>query len=427
METINPNPYPLAYGSSYLRLALDSSLSTDIISPMEIPSANNPVEIITQSLKHPLNELDLAQFKNIKSVAIAVNDKTRPVPHQFMLPPLLEKLYSLGITAQNIKLIIATGTHKPMVEEEYERILPADIYKNYPVCSHNCDDNENLEYLGETSRKTPVLINRQFLDADLRIVLGNIEPHHFMGFSGGAKSMSIGLAGRETINKNHAMLTDPKATIGEYENNPMRQDVEEIGQIAGLQYAENVILNHKKEIVNAYSGAPLVVMKAGIEEVRRTGQVSIKSLYDVVIASAGGAPKDINLYQSQKAITHAAMCVRDGGAVILAAKCPEGSGSAAFEEFMQGVATFEEVFRRFKRDGFRVGPHKAFQIARLASRVSLIMVSDIPDELVRNWFITPAHDLDQAFQIARRTISPLRKIAIMPRATNTIPYLLGGL
>ena len=426
METTNPNTYQLAYGSEYLSLTLDSNFTADVISPMDIPSVEDPTEMVRQSLIHPVDGLNLAQFAGKKTVAIAVNDKTRPVPHHYMLPPLLEKLHSLGFTAQNIKLIIATGTHKPMPAEEYARILPADIYTNYPVCSHDCDDNENIKYLGETSRKTPVLINRQFLDAELRIVLGNIEPHHFMGFSGGAKSMAIGLAGRETINTNHAMLTDPKATIGEYEENPMRQDVEEIGAIANLQYVENVILNSKKDIVKVYCGAPLPVMKAGIEEVRRTGQVSIENLYDVVIASVGGAPKDINLYQSQKAITHAALCVKDGGAVILAAKCPEGSGSPAFEAFMQGVTTFEQVFQKFTHDGFRVGPHKAFQIARLASRVSIIMVSDIPDELVSSWCITPAKNLNQALAIARNTITPMQRIAIMPRATNTIPYLVGA-
>ena len=164
-------------------------------------------------------------------------------------------------------------------------------------------------------------------------------------------------------------------------------------------------------------------MKAGIEEVRRTAQVAIQGPYDLVFASVGGAPKDINLYQSQKAMTHAALCVRDHGAVILAAKCPEGSGNQAFEEYMQGVSTIEQVFQKFNLDGFRVGPHKAFQIARLASRVNIIMVSDLPDHMVKSWFITPAKNLDEAFKIACETITPLNKIAVMPRATNTIPYI----
>jgi nickel-dependent lactate racemase len=424
MDITSPKIFKLAYGADYLDLKLDSSLAVDVINPLEIPSAGDPIEVVRESLDFPIDGLDLSGFSDAKTVAITINDKTRPVPHKFMLPPLLDKLIGLGFASHNIQLIIATGTHKPMPVEEYEKILPRDIFENFPVVSHDCDNLDNLVFLGETSRKTPVFINRQFIEADLRVALGNIEPHHFMGFSGGAKSMSIGLAGRETINKNHAMLIDPRTTIGEYEDNPMRQDVEEIGQIAGLHYAVNVILNSQKDIVKSFAGAPLDVMKAGIQEVRRTGQVSIQSPYDVVIASVGGAPKDINLYQSQKAITHAAMCVRDGGAVILAAKCPEGSGSMAFEEFMHGITSLEDVFQKFNREGFKVGPHKAFQIARLASRVKIILVSDLRDDLVRKWFITPAQTLEQAFMMAKQSITPLDRIAVMPRATNTIPHVI---
>ena len=423
MVKISTQTFKLAYGTDYINLELDSTIPIDVITPREIPSVENPMAVVRQSLDAPLASLHLSRFAGGKTVAIAINDKTRPVPHNFILPPLLDKLISLGFMASHIKLIIATGTHKPMAENEYEKILPADIIKNFQVISHDCDDFKNLVFIGETARKTPVFLNRQFVQADLRIVVGNIEPHHFMGFSGGTKSMSIGLAGRETINKNHAMLIDPMAAIGEYENNPMRQDIEEIGQMAGLNYAVNVILNHKKEIVKAFAGSPLDVIEAGIAEVRQTGQVSIDAPYDLVIASVGGAPKDINLYQSQKAITHAALCVRGGGAIILAAKCPEGIGSQAFEDFMQGINSIDDVFQKMDREGFKVGPHKAFQIARVASRVKIIMISDLPDDFVRKCFISPARTLEKAVELAKQFVYPVERIAIMPRATNTIPNL----
>ena len=423
MVKISTQTFKLAYGTDYINLELDSTIPIDVITPREIPSVENPMAVVRQSLDAPLASLHLSRFAGGKTVAIAINDKTRPVPHNFILPPLLDKLISLGFMASHIKLIIATGTHKPMAENEYEKILPADIIKNFQVISHDCDDFKNLVFIGETARKTPVFLNRQFVQADLRIVVGNIEPHHFMGFSGGTKSMSIGLAGRETINKNHAMLIDPMAAIGEYENNPMRQDIEEIGQMAGLNYAVNVILNHKKEIVKAFAGSPLDVIEAGIAEVRQTGQVSIDAPYDLVIASVGGAPKDINLYQSQKAITHAALCVRGGGAIILAAKCPEGIGSQAFEDFMQGINSIDDVFQKMDSEGFKVGPHKAFQIARVASRVKIIMISDLPDDFVRKCFISPARTLEKAVELAKQFVYPVERIAIMPRATNTIPNL----
>jgi lactate racemase len=423
MKINNFITYELAYGPTSLQVDLPANIPVDVVSPSDTPAAANPLGVIENALDDPLNGLSLNAFSGVKSAAIAINDKTRPVPHHYILPPLLDRLQKLGIPRQNIKLIIATGTHKPMPREEIEKLLPPEIIRDYPVISHDCDDSSNLTCLGNTSQGTPVWINSLFWKSDLRIVTGNIEPHHFMGFSGGAKSLSIGLSGRETINKNHAMLINPNANIGIYEKNPMRQDVEEIGKLAGLQYALNVILNNKKEIVKAFAGRPLDVIEAGIEEVRTTGQIAIPYLYDIAVASVGGSPKDINLYQAQKAMTHAAACVRDGGAVILAAQCPEGSGSKAFEDYMVGINSIEEVFNRFSREGFRVGPHKAFQIARLAERVKFYLVSQLPDEQVRRWFITPVKTLNEGVSLATQEISPVNHMVVLPRATNTIPYL----
>jgi nickel-dependent lactate racemase len=396
----------LKYGDGKIALTLDRDIHYDILEPKKVDGLPNPIEAVRESLEHPINDLTLTSFGKIKNVAIAINDKTRPVPHHFILPPLLDKLQNMGLQAQNIRFFIATGTHVPMPEQEFERVLDAEIIKKYPVVSHDCDSLGNLKYFGETSRGTPVWINKAYIESDLKIVIGNIEPHHFMGFSGAAKSLSVGLAGRNTINTNHAMLTDPQ-----------------IAQMAGLQYAVNVVLNDHKEITRVFCGSPVDVMRAGIEETQRTALVQINDPYDLVIASAGGVPKDINLYQAQKAITHAAAALRDGGVVLLAAQCPEGSGSVSFENFVKDLHSIEEVFTRFKQDGFKIGPHKAFQIAKLASRVNIFMVSDIPSHLVEKWFIHPVDNLDQGFELAKEMLNPLTRIAIMPRATNTIPHI----
>lgn len=392
--------------------------------PVDQPGLTNPLEAVTAALENPIDDSSISSFKGVKNVAIAVNDKTRPVPHDLILPPLVDQLEKAGIQRANIRFIIATGTHLPMQPEEFSRILPESICDRYEVISHDVDDTSNLKFLGNTSRQTPVYVNQKYYNADLKIVVGNIEPHHFMGFSGGVKSASIGLTGRKTINKNHAMLVDPLATIGEYENNPMRQDIEEIGKMIGVQIALNVILNNKKEITRVISGSPLGVMKEGIKTVREISQIQVKSPYDLVVASAGGKPKDINLYQSQKAMTHASILVRNGGVLLIAAACPEGIGSTAFEQFMDGVNNYPEAVKKFEVEGFRVGPHKAFQIARIASRVNkIILVSDMPDQLVKKCLLEPARDLQSAF-LRAASLTPVKRIAILPRATNTIPSIL---
>lgn len=417
--------YKLAYGKDSQSLELPDGCQVDWIEPAFVPAAADPIRVVSDALANPVDGRLLSSYKNIQSVAIAVNDKTRPVPHEQLLPPLLDALHAMGIPDRAIQFIIATGTHLPMQSDEFNRILPPGIPQRYNVLSHNCDDLDHLVSLGTTSRGTPAWANRDYRDADLRIVVGDIEPHHFAGFSGGYKTAAIGLAGRETINKNHAMLIDPNARIAEFEKNPLRQDIEEIGDLLGVHFALNAILNGEKRIVKAVSGHPRAVMQAGIPISRSVCQTPASGKYDIVVASAGGAPKDINFYQAQKALTHASLFTRDGGVIILVAACPEGSGSRGYEEFMEGVHTPDEVFDKFRARGFRVGPHKAFQVARDARRVKIILLSEIPPQQVSGLLMTPAESLPGAFALAQRILSPTPlgdlRIAILPRATNTIP------
>ncbi|NPV85165.1 MAG: nickel-dependent lactate racemase [Anaerolineae bacterium] len=414
--------YSLPYGNTELIFDLPDESMVDVISPVDLPPAPNPLDEVRRSLLAPFGKT-IKDFSGAASAAIAINDKTRPVPHQHLLPPLLEMLQQIGVPRQSTFLVVASGTHSPMPPSEYSDILPPEIIEKYPVISHNCEDDKMLVYIGNTSRNTPVYINRRYYEADLKIAVGNIEPHHFMGFSGGAKSVSIGLTGRKTITANHSFLTDPRADIGVYEENPMRQDVEEIGDMVGVQFALNAVLNSKKKIAFALAGNPRQVMEKGIEIVRDKCQVTVDTPYDLVIASPGGFPKDINLYQAQKGISHSSAIVRDGGVIILAAACPEGSGSQSFEQFMQGISSCEEVFAKFEREGFKIGPHKAFQIARIASKKHILLISQLPPAMVRGWLMIPQADSHSAIQSAMQLLPNIAKIAIMPRATNTIPRL----
>ncbi len=359
--------YNLHYGHGSIKFEIPGSTQIDLIAPVDFPAALDPFEEVKHALLHPLGGITLSHFSQVRTAAIAINDKTRPVPHHLLLPPLLDQMELLGLSPANISLIIATGTHTPMKPEEFPLVLPREIIDRYPIFSHDAD-SPDLVFIGDSSRGTPIYINRQYMEADLRIVVGNIEPHHFMGFSGGVKTAAIGLAGRETINRNHALLPHPNAKTAHFEDNPMRQEVEEIGKRIDVQFALNAILNNDIEIVKIIAGTPLSVIEKGIVLAKSICQVSVAHPYDLVIASAGGHPKDINLYQSQKALTHAALLTRDGGTIILLAECPDGPGSDGYEKFMDGVTSFDQIFEKFNRDGFEIGPHKAFLVARDASR-----------------------------------------------------------
>jgi nickel-dependent lactate racemase len=420
MPTIN-----VPYGKGEVNFRLPDGVQAELIAPRQTLAEPDPEGAVEAALSAPLGGVHWHDFLGARSAAIAINDKTRPVPHHYLLPPLLRRLRKLGLSPEAITIIIATGAHPSMLPEEYGRVVPADVLARYSVLCHAAGDRENLLHRGRTARGTPVWVNRHFAAADLRIVVGNIEPHQFQGFSGGMKGAAIGLAGRETITHNHALMSEPLARLGCYDDNPARQDVEEIGRLMGVHLALNAVLNGQKEIVQVVGGEPLAVMRAGIPVSREVCEVAVAAPFDLVIASPGGHPKDINLYQSQKALAHAGLVARDGGTVIVAAACPEGSGSQSYETWMAARQSHEEVMTRFRREGFRLGPHKAYLVSRDAARLRVFLVSDMSPERVRRFLLEPAESIDAALAASLPAMPPDARIGVVPQASSTIPQVLG--
>jgi nickel-dependent lactate racemase len=410
----------LPYGRGSLTLTLPDEWEVTVLHPADAPPAADAAAAVEAALDSLLGGQRWADFAGLSSAAIAINDKTRPIPHEVLLPPLLKRLEALGIPPARITLLIATGTHPPMPPDEFPRILPPDVLARYPVLCHNSDDAANLVYKGETPRGTPVYINRRWDEADLRVVVGGIEPHQFMGFSGGVKSAAIGLAGRATINRNHALLMHPDSQLGRYDGNPAREDVEDIGRLIGVHLALNALLNRDKKLVRALAGDPRAVMRAGIGPALALYTVPVAAPFDAVIASPGGHPKDINLYQAQKGLAHASLITRDGGMVLLAAACPEGTGSASYESWIADMPSLAAVLARFQREEFRVGPHKAYQIARDAARVRVLLLSEMPPAFVRRLLLTPVC-ADEA--VGALALPPGARVGVLPLANATIPRL----
>ncbi len=266
----------LPYGKEQISVEIADDLSPEIIMPpVSLPSGDAQTKV-KEAITHPVGDFTWEKISSSGNVAIAINDKTRPVPNAIMIPPILEKLTSLGFKPEQITFFIATGTHTPMRSDEFPLLLPQEIIDQYKIVSHDCDDMTNLHYLGETTRQIPVWINSAFYHSNVKILVGNIEPHHFMGYSGGAKTASIGLTGRETINKNHAMLVEPTSTFGVYAENSTRQDVEEMGDLIKIDAALNVVMNPAKQIMHAVFGSPREVMTIGIPFSQAICQTRVK-------------------------------------------------------------------------------------------------------------------------------------------------------
>lgn len=410
--------YSLKYGNGTIMFSLNDHV--DVITPHQekmVPLSS--IQIDFQPLKNLIRNDNKIPSEIV--VGIAINDKTRPVPYSQLIPPIINYLLNSGILEKNIQFFVANGTHVPDYDYGY---LKLDDYflNNFTFLQHNC--LENLVYLGTTSYGTPIHINRSYYECDLKICVGNIEPHHFAGYSGGVKTAAIGLAGKETITSNHALLKDANSVACEYDKNKIRMDIEEIGNCVGVDLVLNCIQTKDLGILNVLFDQPKKVMEQAIPIVDKFFTVAIDQKYDLVIASAGGYPKDINFYQSQKATTNASKILKENGVMLIIAECREGPGSDPYYQYVTKFSSPSEVITDFENKEFMIGQHKAYLTAKIQSRQKIFLFSSMPDYTVKNLLIEPVEDISTF--INNLPIDSARKIAIMPNAVTTIPKLKGG-
>lgn len=379
-----------------------------------------PAIDVSKELSYRL-EGRLESFRN-KKVAIAIPDITRYNISTKVLPTLVEELGRVNVG--EIKLLIGSGLHRIPSQEDIKFLIPP-LPIDTEVILHNSMDDSDLIYLGETSRGTPIFINRHFVEADKKIVIGTIEPHQFTGFSGGAKGVVIGLGGYKTIKKNHSFLASENARLGILEGNPVREDIDEAGKIVGIDLMINGIINEKKEIIGVFVGDIVEEYKRGVRFVKKISTVESPEV-DIAIVSPGGFPKDIDMYQSQKALAHAENIVRDGGIIILIAECIEGVGNNLFLKTMQEVKNPQELVEKFKKEGFEMGKHKAFLLCRTLERVKVFVISKLPNEVSQKLFLIPFSSVEKALKAAQRELGEDSKIAILPNASSIIPVKRGG-
>lgn len=416
----------IPYGQGAVKLRLPSCRSVELLQPQVGPTPPDQVAEVERALDHPLGSASLASLRQGKRCVIVISDDTRPLPYDLLLPPLLDRLMGTGgLLPSQVDLLVAAGAHPPMNREAVRAFLPAEITAAHRVICHNAREGSELREVGITSRGTPLFLNRHYLEADVRIVVGSVDPHQFAGFTGGAKGVVIGLGGMVTIQSNHSMMEHPQARMGIDRGNPVREDIDEGGRLVGINFLVNVVLNGRHEIVRAFAGGLDEVSKKGRDLCLCVRQAEYEQKADVVITSPGGHPKDINLYQAQKALPPALQVVRPGGTVILVAECSRGAGDSLYTTFMKEACSLDEVIDRFHQEGFRIGAHKAYLFARDMLEAKVLLVSRMQAALAKELFFEPFSTLQEALDAALAGQKRAARIAILPEASSVIPRYVG--
>src|SRR3990170_7442783 len=351
----------LAYGEHGLEVELPDSAV--VLEPKRVAGLPDPQRAVAEAIERPLGAPPLRETVyagdgsaslTTGRVAIVVSDITRPVPNRLILPPLLEVVHAAGVPRERVVIVIGTGMHRASTPEEIERILGPEIASSYEVVDHDARDKDTLKYVTTTARGVEVWMNRRYLEADVRIVTGFVEPHLFAGYSGGGKAVLPGVAGAGIVMSNHGadMLSHPKATWCVTEGNPIFEEMRDIALLTRPTFSVNVTLNERREITGVFAGELVAAHQEGIAQADRQYVRPIPHLFDIVVSTNMGYPADLNLYQSVKGMSVAAQAVREGGAIVLAAECRDGLGLAEYTELLTSEASPQALLERIHSPGF---------------------------------------------------------------------------
>ena len=408
----------IGYGKGSQKVRIEPKNLAGVILPNKVSVGKSEEEIIREALDNPIGTLPLEEIaRGKKQVAIITSDVTRPMPSYKVLPHVLERLEKAGLEKQQITIVFAVGSHRKQTEEEKKRLVGEKVYASV----HCMDSSEcGLIHMGETRNGTPVDIAEIVAQADCRICLGNVEYHFFAGYSGGAKAIMPGVSTREAIRMNHRRMISPMSAAGILEGNPVREDLEEAAAICGADFILNVVLDEHKNIIYAAAGDMTEAHRAGCRFLDGFYRREIEELGDIVIVSQGGAPKDLNLYQTQKALANGERAVKQGGIIILAGACPEGLGEAVFEQWMIQAESVDQILERIHRD-FQIGGHKAASFAKALKRAKIYLVSQINPDIVRDIFMKPFSSVQEAYEAALQEKGENARVIVMPYGGSTLP------
>ncbi|AKL96261.1 hypothetical protein CACET_c28160 [Clostridium aceticum] len=425
--------FSIKYGKGIVDVCIPERNLLDVIKNNEKDFSKTEEEVILDALNNPIGTEPLKEMiKPGEKVCIVISDITRAWQKMSTyLPYVVDALTEVGIEDKDILFICSVGSHRKHTKEEHRLLLGEKLADRFEVIDHDCWDKDNLTYVGTTSFGTPVHVNKMAFDCDHIFLTGAIVFHLLAGWGGGKKSVLPGICSYETIMKNHALSlspvlgegSNPFVRSGNIANNPLYKDMLEAASLVKPSFLFNVIMNSDGKIAAAVAGDFIEAHEAGCRIVEELDGVSIKEKADLVIATAGGFPKDINLYQTVKTIINAKEAAREGGAIIVLSECSEGFGNDDVQEVIQNYDTMLEREKAL-RENFSIAKYIGYFVSEVAANFTLILVSNMDEALVKRANIKVVKTVEEALAIAYKKHGENLKTYLMPYGANTLPQLI---
>jgi lactate racemase len=420
----------LAYGKSGINLQTEKDWNVTVIEPRFAKGIGNPADAITRALQNPLGSVSLQQLVKPGDIAgIIFNDITRPTPNKLIIETILKEL--THIPSSSIILFNALGTHRPNTDEELRTMIGSYLVDNFRIVQNDAFDENSLELAGTSSFGHNIWINKELMSCNIKVLTGFIEPHFFAGFSGGGKAIMPGMSGLKTIMDNHDAnnISNKNANWGITQKNPVWEEVREVAAMTGASFLVNVTLNRDKEITNVFAGNINMAHDAGIDYVRQTAMVPVKSAFDIVVTTNSGYPLDLNLYQTVKGMSAAAKIVKQGGIIIAAAECWDGlPDHGLFGQLLRESENPAQLLKTICTPGFLKQDQWQAQILSLIQlKADVYLYSDnLNDEQLNIAKIKKCHDIHDLIEDLRKKSGMNISICILPEGPQTIAYLAGS-
>jgi lactate racemase len=414
----------LLYGNDGLELNLPDNAF--LVEPKNLPGLENDKEAVMNALKNPVGTAPLKEMvKSTDTVAIVISDITRPTPNHKLVPWLIEELNH--VPHENFVIINGTGTHRDQTREEFVQMLGEWVVDNIRIINNHCHDKETLVNLGQSKFGCDVYLNKDYVEADFRIVTGFIEPHFFAGFSGGPKGIMPGIAGIETIMTFHnaRMIGDPRATWGNMEDNPVQDMTREINRMCKPEFMLNVTLNREKEITSVFAGELYEAHDKGCAFAKEHAMIRCDKRFDVVITSNSGYPLDQNLYQAVKGMSAAHKIVKKGGAIIIASECSDGLPSHGnYSKIFEMANSPQELLDMINNPEFKMFDQWQVQKqAVIQVWADVYVYSKLTEEQVNGAMLKSTRNIEQTLEELKSEFGENISVAVMPLGPLTIPYV----